>query len=132
MEGPGLKLSPTLQGREFSNYFKQLQFMQLFIARAGSCGIIRNYALISKSNLVLIMRVSFLAIFFIAFSTQLLMAKNTSGQSADETFITLELKNVKLTAALKRIEKMTDYLFAYQPRQVHSYDDISIAKGTRS
>ena len=106
--------------------------MQLFIARADCSGKRLNHALISKSHLVFIMRVSFFAIFFIAFSAQLLLAKNTIGQSADETFITLELKNVKLTAALKKIEKVTDYLFAYQPRQVYSYDDISIPKGTRS
>jgi TonB-linked SusC/RagA family outer membrane protein len=106
--------------------------MQLIIARAGNSGAMQDHALSSKSNLVFIMRVSFLVIFLITFSAQVLLAKKSSGQSADETFITLELKNVKLTAALKRIEKVTDYLFAYQPRQVHSYDGISIPKGTRS
>src|SRR5687767_5053215 len=121
-----------LRLKQFSNHFKQLQFMQLFIARADRSGKRLNHALISKSHLVFIMRVSFFSIFFIALSAQLLLAKNTTGQSADETFITFESKNVKLTAALKKIEKLTDYLFAYQPRQVNSYEDISIPKGTRS
>ena len=106
--------------------------MQLFISGAGDTGTNRKPALISKSNLVFIMRVSFLIIFLVAFSAQLLLAKNTAGQSADETFITLELKSVSLAAAFKKIEKLTDYLFAYQPRQVNSFADVSITKGTRS
>ena len=105
--------------------------MQLFIARAGGSGTMPGHALISKSNLVLIMRVSFLMISILAFSAQVLLAKNTSGQSIEETFITLELKNESLTTAFKKIEKLTDYLFAYQRQQVDGYK-VSIEKAKRS
>jgi TonB-linked SusC/RagA family outer membrane protein len=121
-----------LRLKQFLKNFKLLQFMQLFIAKASASGIVRKPAYISKSNLIFIMRVSFLAILFVLLSFQLLLAKNTAGQSADDTFITLELKNVSLTAAFKKIEKMTDYLFAYQPRQVTRYDDVSLPRATRS
>ncbi|MEP6746950.1 MAG: TonB-dependent receptor [Bacteroidota bacterium] len=77
------------------------------------------------------MRVNVFAIIFLLFGCQLL-AKNTSGQGAEEAFITLELKNVSLTEALKKIEKKTDFLFAYQPKQVALYDNVSLPKGTRS
>ena len=69
--------------------------MQLFISGAGYTGTNRTTGSDQKSNLVFIMRVSFLIIFLVAFSAQLLLAKNTAGQSADETFITLELKKCK-------------------------------------
>ena len=106
--------------------------MQFFIPEAHGPGVSGGRPFTSKLNLVFIMRVSFFSILFFLLSIQLLLAKNADGQSADETFITLELKNVSLKAALKKIEKVTDYLFAYQPRQVHSYYDISIPNGTRS
>ena len=93
--------------------------MQLFISGTGDMGTIRKPVPISKSNLVFIMRVSFLVIFLVAFSAQLLLAKKTAGQSADETFITLELKSVSLAAAFKKIEKLTDYLFAYWLARKH-------------
>lgn len=105
--------------------------MQLFIARAGGSGMMPGHALIGKSNLVLIMRVSFLIISILAFSAQILMAKNTAGQSIEETFIILELKNESLTTAFKKIEKLTDYLFAYQRQQVNGYK-VSIEKAKRS
>lgn len=105
--------------------------MQLFIARAGGSGMMPGHALIGKSNLVLIMRMSFLMISILAFSAQVLMAKNTAGQSIEETFIILELKNESLTAAFKKIEKLTDYLFAYQRQQVSGYK-VSIEKAKRT
>ncbi|HKZ68195.1 MAG TPA: carboxypeptidase-like regulatory domain-containing protein, partial [Chitinophagaceae bacterium] len=105
--------------------------MQLFIARAGSSATMPRYVLLSKSNLVLIMRVSFFMMSILAFSTQILLAKNTAGQSIEETFITLELKNESLTTAFKKIEKLTDYLFAYQRQQVDGYK-VSIERAKRS
>jgi TonB-linked SusC/RagA family outer membrane protein len=115
-----------------NKHFKLLQFMQLFISGAHSAGKSRCYGPRRKSNLKFIMRLSFFSILFILLGTQLMFAKNTSGQSADETFITLELKNASLSQAFKKIEKITDYLFAYQPKQVNAYDNVNLTKATRS
>lgn len=105
--------------------------MQLFIARAAGCGIVRTWPLINYSKLVFVMRVSVLVIFLLLFSIQVLLAKSAAGQNTRETYITLELKNTNLVTAFKKIEKLTDYLFAYQPQQVGSYY-VSIPKATRS
>jgi TonB-linked SusC/RagA family outer membrane protein len=106
--------------------------MQLFISMVHRFGITGTATFTRKSNFVFIMRVSFFSILFFLLSVQLLLAKNAIGQSANETFITLELKNVSLTDAFKKIEKMTDYLFAYQPQQVYNYGNVSIQKASRS
>jgi hypothetical protein len=105
--------------------------MQLFIARAASAGTGRRGALISQSKLVFLMRVSICYLFILFFGIQLLLAKNTAGQRLEETFITLELKAVSLAEAFKKIEKMTNYLFAYRPQQVLSYQ-VSLPKANRS
>lgn len=106
--------------------------MQLFIAWALGSGTTPGRAHIAKSNLVYVMRVSFLSLFFTLLGVQLLVARNTHGQSADETMITLELKNVNLITAFKEIEKNTHFLFAYQPQQVAGYTGITLPKSTRS
>jgi len=106
--------------------------MQLFTSKVHGTGIYRGHSLISKSNLVFIMRVSFFSTLFLLFSMQLLLAKNANAQSVDETLVTLEFKNVSLKTAFKKIEKVTDYLFAYQPRLLQGYSDISMPNGTRS
>ncbi len=106
--------------------------MQLFIYKAPQPGITGWQSFIRKLNFVFIMRVSFFSILFFLLSVQLLLAKNANGQSANETFITLELKNVSLADAFKKIEKMTDFLFAYQPRQIKNYTAVNLLIGTRS
>jgi TonB-dependent starch-binding outer membrane protein SusC len=105
--------------------------MQLFVARAAGSGKTWHPARIGKSNLLFLMRVSLFLAFLLCFGMQMLLAKNSAGQDADETFITLELNNVSLTTAFKKIEKITDYLFAYQPQHVNGYK-VSLSKGRRS
>ncbi|CAN5652344.1 TonB-dependent receptor [soil metagenome] len=106
--------------------------MQLFLTRTVSPGTFPGMSLFKKSRLVYIMRLSIFFILFFLLSLQLLMAKTTIGQSADETFINIELKKASLTEAFKKIEGVTDFLFAYQPRQVNGIPDINLPRGTRS
>jgi hypothetical protein len=108
--------------------------MQLFIALPGRSPISRNPAdnFIKNRSLLFIMRVSFLAMFMLLFGMQLLLARSSVGQSANETFITLELKETSISEALKKIEKITDFLFAYQPQKLVSFGKVSMGKETRS
>ena len=105
--------------------------MQLFIARASGPGFPGPRTLINRTKLVYIMRVSCICLFLSILSVQLLLAKSSIGQRLDETFITLQLKNSPLDAAFKKIEKSTDYRFAYQPRLVSAYE-VTISRATRS
>ncbi len=104
--------------------------MQLFVAEPLCSGLSLNKA-ISKSNLVFIMRVNLFAVIFLLLGCQL-FAKVTSGQDAREVLVTIELKDVSLVTAFKKIEEKTNFLFAYQPGQVAIYSRVSLPRGTRS
>lgn len=108
--------------------------MQLFVALAGRSPISRNpgHNFIKNRSLLFIMRVSFLAMFMLFLGMQLLLARSSVGQSANETFITLELKETSISEALKKIEKITDFLFAYQPQKFFAFEKVSLGKETRS
>lgn len=61
-------------------------------------------------------------------ATQLLMAREGSGQNLNEVRIDLELKNESLKTAFSKIEKQTDYRFAYNKQQVDEYKNITLEK----
>src|SRR5687768_15282709 len=105
--------------------------MQLFFARVQGAVNKNHLALLSHSKLRFVMRAIFFYIFFLLLSVQLLMAKSTNGQNVNEVFISLQLKNANLPTAFKKIEKHTDYFFAYQPPQVTSYQ-VNVESGSRS
>jgi TonB-linked SusC/RagA family outer membrane protein len=79
-----------------------------------------------------IMRLTCLLIAMSCTGVQLLLAREGKGQDLTEVRITLELKNEPLRLALSKIEKQTDYRFAYNKKQVDSYKNITLAKDNYS
>lgn len=75
-----------------------------------------------------LMRLSCLLLAIGCTGLQLLMANTGKGQGLNETRITLELKNGSLKTAFARIEKQTDFRFAYSKRQVENYKSINLAR----
>src|SRR5580658_2588618 len=83
-------------------------------------------------NLHRLMRIGtiFLSIFFAG--SQLLMAKPGTGQNIEEVTVTLGFKNESLQTALKKIEKASNFFFAYQTGQVAGHKGIDLPKQTRT
>lgn len=89
----------------------------------------RSYA---APTLIFIMRSGFFYLLIVLVSSQLAFAKKGNGQSVEDVRVTLELKNSTLESAFKKIEGLTDFLFAYQPKHIEPYSNISLPKGRRS
>lgn len=89
-------------------------------------------AVIKEPLVKRIMRISvvFLALLFT--SLQLLPATPTRGQGADNTKLTLELKNESLESALKKIERLTSFRFVYRAEEISSIKNISLGKAQRT
>jgi TonB-linked SusC/RagA family outer membrane protein len=105
--------------------------MKKFTLRTASAGIRNEYhAVIPVLNLLV--RITLFYLICLLSSVQSLMANSGRSQPPEEVMITLELKNETLEGAFKKIEKKTDYLFAYQPQLVAQYKNISLAKGNRT
>jgi TonB-linked SusC/RagA family outer membrane protein len=64
--------------------------------------------------------------------SQLLMAKPTLGQSMQEVYISVGFRNENLHTVLKKIERASNFLFAYQSELIAPYKRISLPKETRS
>jgi TonB-linked SusC/RagA family outer membrane protein len=64
--------------------------------------------------------------------SQLLLAKPGNGQNIRNVYITIKLKGESLEDAFKKIERATNFLFAYQTGQVVVFKNISLPKGTRT
>lgn len=88
--------------------------------------------LVKRSKLRLLMRITLIYFICALCNIQLLLAKNSIGQPVSEVKVTLELRNESLSAALKKIELQTGYLFAYQPQLVAEYNNLSLEKNTRT
>ncbi|MET0242734.1 MAG: carboxypeptidase regulatory-like domain-containing protein, partial [Flavitalea sp.] len=74
---------------------------------------------------VLLMRMMILCILLTV--SGLLMAKPGAGQDLSKIKMSLELKNVSLTTALRKIEKITKLPFSYKSADVAAYHDVSIS-----
>ena len=106
--------------------------MNLFTAEGIRVGKISACPSVNKRNLVFLMRTGLFYILFFTFGSQLLFAIPSKGQNMANTLVSLELKNESLVSAFKKIEGQTDFLFAYQPRQVAAYKKIVLPRGVRS
>jgi len=61
---------------------------------------------------------------------QLLMAHPGHSQDLTEVRVTLELKNESLKMAFDRIERQTDFRFAYNRRQIDNYRNITLPRAS--
>jgi TonB-dependent starch-binding outer membrane protein SusC len=66
------------------------------------------------------------------FAIQSAMASPGKGKSTNEVKLTLELNNESLKTAFKKIEKKTEFLFAYQSKLVDAYKKLTIIKEERT
>jgi len=71
----------------------------------------------------LLMRAFFLGILIT--TSGLLLARDSSGQDLDKTTLSIQLKNVTLKHALRKIESITRLSFTYKTNDVAGYDNIS-------
>ncbi len=78
------------------------------------------------------MKVNLLALVFISLGTQLLFANDGKGQSVSDVMITLECKEASLRHVFTKIEKQSDFRFAYKREQVEKYRSISLEKDKRT
>jgi len=74
------------------------------------------------------MKINLLALVFICLGTQLLIANDGRGQSISEVMITLECKEAKLRHVFAKIEKQSDFRFAYKREQVEKAKKNSIMR----
>ena len=78
------------------------------------------------------MKLNLLALIVICLGTQLLIANTGKGQTVSDVIITLECKGAALRQVFAKIEKQSDYRFAYKKDQVEKYRSISVAKDSRT
>lgn len=83
-------------------------------------------------NLAFTMKASTCIILSMLLSAHLLTAKPVMGQKMEEKKITLELRNVTLLAAIKKVEKVSGFRFAYSPVQLSKYGNIQLARDNRT
>ena len=76
-----------------------------------------------------IMRLTCLLVALGCTGLQLLMAHPGHGQALNDVSVSLELKNESLRTAFTRIEKQTDFRFAYNRQSVDEYKNITVPKG---
>lgn len=86
---------------------------------------IHHPVVVSRKMKALFMRASTL-VFFLTVNG-ILMAGNSSGQDLSKIRISIELRNVTLKTAFKKIENVTDLSFSYKTSDVAAYDNISYA-----
>ena len=77
------------------------------------------------------MKLNLLALVIICLGTQLI-ANEGKGQSVSDVMITLECKEVTLRHVFAKIEKQSDFRFAYKREQVEKYRSINLAKDNRT
>lgn len=92
-------------------------------------GLMRSFlsATVTK-NKARIMKISCFLIAFGCSGLQMIMANSGKAQGLNEVKVNLELNNESLKSAFTKIEKQTDFRFAYNKRQVDHYERITLAK----
>lgn len=78
------------------------------------------------------MKVNLTALLLIVLGMQLLIASPGRGQSLSAVMITLECNNASLKNVFSKIEKQSDFRFAYKKEQVEKYRSLTIEKQTRT
>src|SRR5882672_10893482 len=71
----------------------------------------------------LLMRAFLLGISLI--TSGLLVARDSNGQDLDKMTVSIQLKNVTLKHALRKIEALTSLPFTYKTNDVAGYDNIN-------
>ena len=75
-----------------------------------------------------IMRVSCFIVAISCSGLQMLMAGSGKAQGLNDVKVSLELNNESLKTAFNRIEKQTDFRFAYNKKEVDNYRNITLPK----
>ncbi len=75
-----------------------------------------------------IMRVSCFLVAISCSGLQMLMAGSGKAQGLNDVKVSLELNNESLKTAFNRIEKQTDFRFAYNKKEVDNYRNITLPK----
>ncbi|MBL7696818.1 MAG: SusC/RagA family TonB-linked outer membrane protein [Chitinophagaceae bacterium] len=78
------------------------------------------------------MKLNLLALVIICVGTQLLIANDGKGQTISDVRITLECKEVALRHVFTKIERQSDFRFAYKRDQVEKYRSINLEKDNRT
>jgi TonB-linked SusC/RagA family outer membrane protein len=86
----------------------------------------------NRQKIRFFMKVNLLALVFISLGTQLLFANDGKGQSVSDVMIILECKEASLRHVFSKIEKQSDFRFAYKREQVEKYRSISLEKDKRT
>jgi len=76
-----------------------------------------------------IMKLTCLLVAVACTGLQLLMAGPGNSQELHDVRVSLELKNEPLRMAFARIERQTDFRFAYNRQQVDAYPNVSLSRG---
>jgi TonB-dependent starch-binding outer membrane protein SusC len=123
---PGWSRDVHSVSNNWCNYLKHIKTMKfLFPAKGLMCSFLSAYTSKYKGW---IMKLSCLTIAVCVAGLQLLMANTGEAQGLSEIKITLELKSEPLKTAFTKIEKQTDFRFAYNKKQVDLYKNITLAK----
>lgn len=78
------------------------------------------------------MRISFFIVLIFLCSIQLISARDARGQDINKVFISLELKDEPLMAALDKIQKLTSFTFAYNKKEIRRVSNLSLVCKGRS
>ena len=88
--------------------------------------------ILTKKRLQYCMRISFFIILIFLCSIQLISARDARGQDINKVFISLELKDEPLVAALDKIQKLTSFTFAYNKKEIRRVSKLSLVCNGRS
>jgi TonB-dependent starch-binding outer membrane protein SusC len=99
----------------------------LFPAKGMTCSFLYTCRIHYKAW---IMRLTCLLFAIGCTGLQLLMAHPGHSQDLTEVRVTLELKNEPLKMAFARIERQTDFRFAYNREQIDHYRSITLARAS--
>ena len=100
--------------------------------RQGSSSIFATAALIREPLVKQIMRISVIFIALLFTSLQILMATPGHGQGADDTKLTLELKDESLQSAFRMIEEQTTFRFVYRNKDIRNFSNINLSREQRT
>src|SRR5258708_4038655 len=92
----------------------------------------RKLLIQTKKRLQYCMRISFFIILIFLCSIQLISARDARGQDINKVFISLELKDEPLVAALDKIQKLTSFTFAYNKKEIRRVSNLNLVCNGRS
>lgn len=101
-----------------------------YLSLCASYHQIRAHQLIDV--LLTFMKFSCYVLFVLLVSAQLLAANALKGQNLNDTRISLELKNETLNSALQKIQKKTNFRFAFKELDLNGKSKISLPAAERS